>query len=383
MFAFDVFFFEGMLPILTAALFGLRMFRETAVVGLVVGGFARQSLVILLLILSRNFVGLPVGWLISDAITAVIYLTLTTRVLGSPRYDFPLGKLFRFYLPLELASIVAYAKTWFDHALLAAFVSLATLGVYNAAITAYGVAAGVSSVMSTTLFSAFSSIPTGDRENLQEAIRLSTRYACFIVTLVDLLLLATAKAALTLFVGDSYVGGSWPLVIFCAADAATAFATALGPALLAMEETNMVGVITAASAAMGLGGAYVLLPEFGIVGTSIGRAVAIILTATLQFLILKSILALRLNFRMVAKTIVAGATMVAVVVAVQMVGYSKFLLPLYATIGVLIYLMMFRLLKIVDSNDLRLWRRFLGKRLWPLSNILSFILLDQTSRETA
>jgi len=128
-FAFDVFFFEGMLPILVAALFGLRMFRETAVVGLVIGGFTRQSLVISLLILLRNLVGLPVGWLISDAVTAVIYLALTTRSLGSPRFDFPLGKLFRFYLPLKLSSIVDYAKTWFDRALLVAFVSLATLGV--------------------------------------------------------------------------------------------------------------------------------------------------------------------------------------------------------------------------------------------------------------
>jgi hypothetical protein len=83
-FAFDVFLFEGMLLILMAALFALRMFRETAVVGLVVGGFVRQSLVISLLILSRNFIGLPVGWLISDAITAVIHLALTTRALGSP-----------------------------------------------------------------------------------------------------------------------------------------------------------------------------------------------------------------------------------------------------------------------------------------------------------
>ncbi|HUK51023.1 MAG TPA: oligosaccharide flippase family protein [Terriglobales bacterium] len=380
-FAFDVFFFEGMLPILTAALLGLRMFRETAIVGVVVGGFARQSIVIVLLILLRNLVGLPLGWLISDAVTAVIYLTLTTRVLGSPRFDFPLGKLFRYYLPLELSSIVTFAKTWFDRALLAAFVSLTALGVYNAAVTAYGVAAGVSSVMYTVLFPVFSSIQTDGRGKLSEAIRLSTRYACFLVTLVDLLLLATAKAALTLFVGESYVGGTWPLIIFCAADAATAFATALGPALLAMEETNMVAIIAATSATLGLGGAYVLLPEFGIVGASIGRASAIILSAILQFLILKSIIGLRLDSRIVAKTILSGATMATVVVVVQMVGYSKFLLPLYAIIGVMIYLIMFRLLKVVDSDDLRLLGRILGNRLMPVSHILGFILLDQASRE--
>jgi O-antigen/teichoic acid export membrane protein len=203
------------------------------------------------------------------------------------------------------------------------------------------------------------------------------------VTLVDLLLLATAKAALTLFVGDSYIAGSWPLVIFCAADVVTAFATVLGPALLAIEETNAIGLISVTSAALGLGSAYLLLPEFGIVGASVGRAVAIILSAILQFMILKTIIGLKLNFRMVAKTIVAGATMAAVVMVVQMVVYSKFLLPLYASIGVVIYLVMFRLLKLVEGDDLRLLRRFLGKRLWPVSDILSFILLDPASRDMA
>jgi hypothetical protein len=86
---------------------------------------------------------------------------------------------------------------------------------------------------------------------------------------------------------------------------------------------------------------------------------------------------------MVAKTIVAGATMAAVVMVVQMVVYSKFLLPLYASIGVVIYLVMFRLLKLVEGDDLRLLRRFLGKRLWPVSDILSFILLDPASRDMA
>jgi len=375
-FAFDVFFFEGMLPILTAALIGLQMFRETALVGLLISGFARQSLVISLVVLLRNFVGLPIGWLASDAVTAIAYLALTLRALGSPRFGFPLSELFRFYLPLELASIVAYGRAWFDRALLAAIVSLATLGIYNAAVTAYGVAAGVSSVFYSILFSVFSSIPAADQGKLRQAIRLSTRYACFVVTLVDFLLLATAKAALTLFVGDAYAGGSLPLAIFCAADAVTAYATVFGSALLAMEETSVVAVISIVSTVLGLAGVYVLLPEFGIVGASIGRAGAIILTAILQFLLLNRVIELRLDFRMVAKTIVAGASVAAIVVLVQLVGYSKFLLPIYAMIGVMVYLVMFRFLKLVDSEDLRLLRRFLGKRLWRVTDILTFILID-------
>src|SRR5208283_18706 len=97
--ALDV-FFASILQLLTAALLGLRMFKETAAVGLIVQGFARQVLIIVLLVLMRNFVGLVIGWLLSDGAAVAICLWIVVRELGAPRFDFPMGKLFRFYLPL-------------------------------------------------------------------------------------------------------------------------------------------------------------------------------------------------------------------------------------------------------------------------------------------
>ncbi|HKM77806.1 MAG TPA: oligosaccharide flippase family protein, partial [Candidatus Bathyarchaeia archaeon] len=64
--AFDVFLNAGVLQLLVAALLGLQMFRETAAIGLLVNGLLRQVLIISLIVLMRNFLGLVVGWLISD-----------------------------------------------------------------------------------------------------------------------------------------------------------------------------------------------------------------------------------------------------------------------------------------------------------------------------
>lgn len=108
--AFDTFFYGGALPIITAALFGLRMFQEIASFGLVIGGFLRQILIILLIVLMRNFVGLVIGWLVSDAALAIIYFSYTIRILGEPRFDFPLRTLLRYYWPLEIQSIMGYAE---------------------------------------------------------------------------------------------------------------------------------------------------------------------------------------------------------------------------------------------------------------------------------
>jgi O-antigen/teichoic acid export membrane protein len=374
--AFDVCLSAGIIPVATAALLGLRMFRQVALVSLVVGGFFRQLLIISLILIIRNFVGLVIGWLVSDAISAAVLLVMVTRSLGAPRFDFPLSKLFRFYLPMEFGQIMIFGQTWFDRALLVAFVPLATLGIYSAAVTAYGVVSSVSDSMTKMLLPALSSVQgkTVGVRALRDAARLATRYAVLTVIPIDLLLLATAKPALSLFVGGSYVSGSLPLIIFCAADALTAFATVMTPTLQALEDTMAISVTIAFSVPIGLVIAYVLLPGWGIVGAAVGRASIIFLIAILQFLVTKRKISLRLDFRLVEKTLLAGTVMAAIVAAMQLVYYSKFLLPLYALVGAVVYFFMLRLLKIAEPADLDLLRDFIGKKFAIVSGILTWIL---------
>ncbi|HYW01025.1 MAG TPA: oligosaccharide flippase family protein, partial [Candidatus Acidoferrum sp.] len=373
--AFDVFLSAGMLQVLVAALLGLQMFRETAVIGFVVNGLLRQVLIISLIVLMRNFLGLVVGWLISDAATVVIYLILTVRVLGRPRFDFSLSRLTRFYLPLEFAQIVGFAQTWFDRAFLVVFVSLATLGIYNAALTAFSVLIGISSAMTNMLLPAYSSIRRENTASMRDSIRLGIRYANFTLAPLAFALLATAKPALTLFVGQEYVSGSLPLAIFALAFAVTAFTTPFNPLFLAIEATLVFGSIVAVSVVISLVAAFVLLPVLGIVGVAIARALAIVLIAVLQVLILRKKIALDLDLHTIAKTFIAGTVMVTVMLGIQFVYYNKFMLPVYLLLGGVAYLLMLRSLKAVTVEDMDLLRNFLGKRLSRICSIITWILV--------
>ena len=66
--AFDVFLSAGLVSLAVAALLGLRMFREAAVVGLAVGGVLRQLLIVSLVLLMKNILGLVIGWFVSDLV---------------------------------------------------------------------------------------------------------------------------------------------------------------------------------------------------------------------------------------------------------------------------------------------------------------------------
>lgn len=375
--ALDVFFVVGTLPVLTNALYGLRMFREVSTLGLVIGGLLRQVLIISLVILLHSFVGLVIGWVLSDAITAAAYFAVAFRVLGTPRFDFPLTKLIRFSIPLTIGNIASFAQTWFDRILLAVFVPLALLGVYNATLVAFGVVAGISYSMNNMLFPAFSSIQ-GRVENISDmrnAIRMATRYSSFTLVPVAFGLLATAQPSLTLFVGQAYVGGYVPLMILCGAFAFTAFATVLGPVLLALEETILNAAITGVSVAIALVAGYVLLPILGIVGAATARAMATLVGAALTVLVLNQKHVLDFDTGAIVKALLSGAVMAVIVFLAQMIRYSRSLLPVYVTVGAIAYLLMLRLLKAVDSTDISLIRGFLGERFAVISRILSWILL--------
>ena len=67
--------------------------------------------------------------------------------------------------------------------------------------------------------------------------------------------------------------------------------------------------------------------------------------------------------------------MAAVLFAVQLIRYSKFMLPSYVLIGATVYLLMLRVLKVVNAEDLKLVRDFLGERLSVVSRILSWIVV--------
>ncbi|MGA2972710.1 MAG: oligosaccharide flippase family protein [Candidatus Bathyarchaeia archaeon] len=375
--ALDIFLDTGAIPVVTGAMLGLQMFKETSIVSLIVGGIMRQVMIIGLILILKSFMGLVYGWLFSDAVVVIVSFILLFRVLGAPTFDFPLRKLLGYSGPLTLGSIAGYAQTWFDRAILVFFVPISALGIYYAAWTAFSILLGLSSALGSMLFSAYSSFQvSGDRRRESEAVRLAVRYSNFILLPLALGLLAVARPALALFVGESYASGTIPLMILSAAFAFGIVGfTALSPVLLAREMTRLFAIITIVSVVVGLGIAYLLLPTLGIVGASISRGFVIVAFAALAVFVVDKGRSIQFEFKTILKTLVASLVMVAIIFAVELFRYGKLLLPVYVAIGALVYLLMLRILKAVNRDDTALIRDFLGERFALLSDALSWILL--------
>lgn len=373
--AIDILVYSGVLSVTMGTIFGLNRFKAAAIIGSA-GTILRQVLIIVLIVAMRNFVGLVVAWVVSDVVMLAAYGLVIIRVLGFPTDLFPFRRLLSFSWPLSIGNVISFAYGWFDRAILIAFVPLASLGVYNAALTAFGVVTNMTGSVNNAVLPAYSNISgRSGLESCRRATWLSSRYASLTMVPLAFGLFATARLALTIFVGQAYVGGTESLMILSSIFAFTLFGLTLGTMLLALSQTRAVLSVTIASVLLGLASAYVLLPFIGITGASIARGVAMLASLSLNIVVLKRKDALRIDAKTMWKSLVAGGVMAGVLVIAQMIIYSKILMPAYIVLGGIVYLLALRVLKAVQEHDIDLIRRYLGSRLDFVSKVLDMILI--------
>ena len=372
--AVDVLVYAGALPVANGALLGAMRFKESAAIG-TVGAVLRQCLIILLILLQKSFVGLVYAWTLSDFITFVGYMLYALRVFGLGRNPFSLTKLLAFSWPLTVGNLISFAYTWFDRAILIGLVPLASLGIYNASLYALGVLTSIAVAFGNVLLPVYSSISARGVEARRGAIWHVSRYMSLVMAPLAFGLFATAKPALTLFVGQAYEGGAVPLMVMSLSFALSAFGSGLFPMLTALAKTRAGMLITMVSTILALISAFILLPFMGITGAAVARALSNLAGLALTIIVLRQVGAMSVDVEMAWKSMVAGAVMVCVLIAVQLVVYSTRLLPFYVLLGAIVYVISLRGLKAVRKHDIELLERYFGSRLGFVARFLSIVLL--------
>jgi hypothetical protein len=85
----------------------------------------------------------------------------------------------------------------------------------------------------------------------------------------------------------------------------------------------------------------------------------------------------QLDKEAIMKSVVASGAMALAMEAFQLAYYSRFLLPLYLAVGLVVYLLSMRALKAVNTADMDLIRRMLGPRFSRICDLLSWVVVHQ------
>jgi len=356
--------FAGVLPSLNGIAIGLQKMKELAELN-IAAYIIRKLLSITFLLVNLGLWGVMLGWLVGDLCGFLLFSGFLLRSFGMPRFGFGLKRILGFSWPIYLSSWVSFGYNWFDRALLLAYVPLADVGVYNVAVTAFAVMASIPGAISTALFPQYSELQGRDgMRSLEKAVRTASRYVCYIVVPLAVGLASTARPTISLFAGRAYEAGAIPLAILSLFGAVTCLGAALSDIFSITERTKVSALLNLSVVSTSICLGFLLLPSTGVFGAAILRGVAMAIGLVLMLVVLKRIrlFAVGFDYEALRKSWVASSVMAVAVIGIQFLLYSKYLLPLYALVGGVIYLIMLRFLKAVRMHDVHLVNAFVGKR---------------------
>jgi len=360
-------------------LLGLNRIREMAILN-VVAVFTRQISMVALLMYGYGLAGLTTGWIFGDLIYIILSASIIVKGKHVRKYSTReitphLKMLAKFSWPLLLVNIVVFLYSWFDRAVLLAYVPLSELGIYNVAFQAFSVLYLIPGALSTALFPYYSEqYGRNKHENIAIAVRGATRYITLLYTPLALGLMITANPAITLFAGPLYARGDTILAIFSLLGGICSISAVLGILLLVYNMTPTLLLINLVSIGASMVMMPVLLPRLGVTGMAIIKGTAMIILLVLAIAALKRRVRMEFDKQALWKSWGAGTIMLIAVGLMEQVYFNAYLLPVYILVGGVTYMGALRILKVVDQDDLKLVRNLLGNRATFIANILEKIL---------
>lgn len=325
------------------------------------------AVAIVLLLAGLGLSGVVLSWVLSDLALLIMVAITVRKALGRQRQILrgvggQLPSMLRFSAPLFLSSIVSFVYSWYDKTIILAYLQLSDLGIYNALYNAFSVIALIAGALGSSLIPFYGmSYGKKDYGAIGDGIRRSSKYAMLIIFPLTLGLLATAKPALTLFAGSQYEAGWAALAELSLFGLVFGISPAISNILLIYGKTRTMLLLSLIPVVL----SFFMLPlvwEMGLTGLALMRGANIALGFLLTAYSVNKLVKIHLDWRTLIRTLVASAVMAAVILLIQEIVYSRYLMPLYMLSGLTVYLVSLRFLRVLDEGDFLLIEQIAGEK---------------------
>ncbi|MBS7657171.1 oligosaccharide flippase family protein [Candidatus Bathyarchaeota archaeon] len=360
-------FILGFTPIFNSVLLGSGLMKRIAFIG-VFSTTVRWSFIVLLLLSGYGFYGTVIGWIIGDLTNLLLYIATSYRLLKREETLFRhsislIPRILKFSWPLFVSVIVSFLYTWYDKAIILAFLPLTDLGIYDVSYKAFTVLVTLATTLGSALYP-FYGMAHGkkDEEAIVSGIKKATRYLAIIVFPLALGLFSTAKPVITLFAGQQYQSGWFILATLAAFGIVYGLLPAFTGLLVIYEKTKTVLLLSLVPVASSL--CFLpLLWILGLNGLAVIRGVSLLFTFLLTVYFLSKIVKVEIDKEAVLKALASSAIMATTVLIIQQVYYRLLLFPVYVAIGGVTYFICIRIFKVLNESDVSLIEKIVGKRI--------------------
>ncbi|RLI13803.1 hypothetical protein DRO33_00575 [Candidatus Bathyarchaeota archaeon] len=342
---------------LNTCLLGLNKAKEMSISrGL--WALLRQALVIALLWLGLGLLGLVLAWVLSDMLSCIYPAALLLagghlKRVSAREAGRILSDIFKFSIPIFATTIVTFASNWFDRAIILGSRDLGELGIYNVALTAYGILMTVPKSVGMAVSPYYGAkFGRKEHEDVRSTTKMISKYLALLFMPTSLGLAALSYLVLMFIAGESYAQGHEILMLISVLGTASIISSILLRYLITYERTIAYMAVKISSIAAGTTLALVLLPLMGLFGVALAKGISAILLAALCVLATRS--EIRLAWSSISRCFLAASVMAALVYVIQALVSSLLLLPAYVLLGAATYGLMVKALGVLSEEDVRI-----------------------------
>jgi len=361
-------------PFLSNSLVGLQRFIDVAVSNSLGAGI-KYATAIILLDLHFGLFGVVLGWIVGDLTTLVLYTSFLLKFRGEVA-SVSLALLAKYSFPIYLVGYSNYFSARVDQFLIILYLGLEKLGLYNVAITAFGIVSAMSDSIGSALFPQFSErFGRKDINALLTASLGASRYVSIIYIPMAVGLASVALPAITLFAGIRYSEGAVPLALLTLASAIVCLTVVASSIISSLGRTRIFLWASLISLAVDAVLCSQLMPALGIVGAALSKLLATLFSFWFIMYNLRKIFEWHFDVEALKKAWVSSVMMGLIVLATQQLYAGRFYLPMYIMVGGVSYFVSMRLLHAFNASDIALVKGFLPRRLAFVVDALKRLLI--------
>ena len=366
---------------------GLQKIRELATIGIFYT-VVQYSFAILLVYVGFGVLGIVISWLFALVLSCLTSFFVTFRKISPSAHAHELKPLLGFSFPIYVSVLLAFIVGWVDQILVFPFLGAEALGVYSIAVRASVVPNLVPNAIIISLYPKLSEMhSTLGVGSLRDAFRASTRYAALLGFPISLMVATLAYPIIVLFATVRFVDAVLPLAVMCIASIPTVLGSAITPTLYTLKRTQVASSITAIIIVLEAFLSYVSLAylKADLAGVALSRFFAAFAGFSLGAYVLWRSLNIEFDREAIWKSAMASITMVLSLFALELlravIDSSSYqflvlrlrLLPVYAVVGVVVYIFSLIALKVVKRRDIELLHDYLPSYLRWIADLFSRI----------
>ncbi len=352
--------FSSMFTLIIECFRGFQNMKYKAIIEDVFKPTLTLTLLIVLFFMGYEIFGAAIAYSVGYIVSSVLGLYLLAKLFPIFRSKIRgisvTKKLFLFSWPLIITTYLWMIITWTDIIMLGVYKTTQEVGLYSAALTLVGIIPMVEHTFIFIFMPVISELyAKGRKEDIISMHKSVIKWVFMINLSLFLIMIVLSDNILGILFGQEFIIASTTLVILVFGFFLSTIASLTGSGLIIIEKTKLIMVVVLIGSVINFIINLFLIPFFGTVGAAMATSISFIVMAIIRMFFTKKYLGFEFFNINYIKAIISGTISMIIfyfLIKIIFISVQLWILIIIFPMFLLIYLLIFVMMKGLDKNDI-------------------------------